>query len=531
MIKQIFFPILGQYFVFVPDFVVLFCLTLLFLRSKDKQKLAVLTGDASNSTANFYITDIGGIALCFSMANLFILDLTLDDCGVFNGLLVSSTEIFMLKFFYYVFAIMLIPFLYNSQWHYRLQFTEYIYLYSLSVIAGGLLFHVNHLLVFYLLVELQVLCFYILTVGRGNKNLFAIEGAIKYFILGSFAAGIFLLGCSFIYFVVGTLSLTEIQQVLFSSLNFEGFKLDTLRFGIFLVFILIFFKLGCAPFHFWTVDVYDGTPTSSTIIFSIIPKLPLVCFTIRFFSEIGTSLDSYKYLLLGVGLASIVFGVLGAFVQRRIKRLILYSSVVQMGFIILCIAPQSYLGYVCAFAFTLVYILLSILFWQIYIMVQEYYERVNHIRENGLTPPLYIATLKQTFAYTFLLQLIVIFIFFTFPGNPPFIMFLYKVHALLTLFGFPSELNRPIEVSYVAGIISLVLFLTTVAAYYYLEVIKKMNFERDIILDALKSKGRIDSHVTHDFLGEFESFNLGAQTASISFILGFLLISFLFLIM
>ena len=168
-----------------------------------------------------------------------------------------------------------------------LNFFEYFSVFLLSVLALLLLTSSCDLLSTYLVIEMQALCFYILASFRRNSS-FSTEAGLKYFISGSFISGIFLFGASLIYGGLGTLNFNHISLLLSFSLNEEliylkGFVL----IGIFLVIITLLFKIAAAPFHFWSPDVYEGAPLSSTIIFSIIPKLIIFSFFIKWICVIS----------------------------------------------------------------------------------------------------------------------------------------------------------------------------------------------------------------------------------------------------
>ena len=160
----------------------------------------------------------------------------------------------------------------------NINFFEYFSVFLLSLLALLLLIDASDILSAYLIIEMQALCFYVLASFKRDSS-FSTEAGLKYFISGSFISGVFLLGAALIYGCLGTLNFNILNWLLtFNSFSdFESLKILTL-IGILLVTFTLLFKVAAAPFHFWSPDVYEGSPLSSTIIFSVIPKISLFLF-------------------------------------------------------------------------------------------------------------------------------------------------------------------------------------------------------------------------------------------------------------
>lgn len=184
-----------------------------------------------------------------------------------------------------------------------------------------LLISSNDLFVSYLAIEIQSLCLYILASWK-QDNIKSIESGLKYFILGSFASGLYLFGVSIIYSYIGTTSYSDIYMILWI-MSFDSTLIYGLIFGFLLIMSGLFFKLGIAPFHYWLADVYTGSPIIIVYIFSVLPKISLLIFFFRFFSfVIHPSLvltADFSYILLcffiSCGLFSIFIGSLGAIIK------------------------------------------------------------------------------------------------------------------------------------------------------------------------------------------------------------------------
>lgn len=190
----------------------------------------------------------------------------------------------------------------------KLNFFEFYSLLSLSVLSLLVMISSSDLIMFYLTMEMQALCFYVLA-SFNRDSVFSSESGLKYFVSGSFISGFFLLGVSFIYGSIGTINLNAIN--LLTSFNFDTYS-EELRIifliGIILVTCTLLFKLACAPFHFWSPDVYDGAPLSSTLVFSVVPKFALFYFFIKWINCLNVFFEDISTLLLAAGILSTFFG-------------------------------------------------------------------------------------------------------------------------------------------------------------------------------------------------------------------------------
>jgi NADH-quinone oxidoreductase subunit N len=231
------FPVIDKE-VFVQTFFILFCVLILLLNLRIECHLA-----------NFlFINDAGG---CFAKT-LFIITCLMTLSVIFRS--------FVLQ---------------------KLNFFEYYVILSLALFASLLLFSVFDLISAYLVIEMQALAFYVLASYKRNSS-FSTEAGLKYFISGSFISGIFLLGCSLIYGAVGTLNFNDLSLLLSFKLNGSLENLNyILTLGVLLIVFTLLFKISAAPFHFWSPDVYDGSPLATTIVFSIFPKLVIFTLFVR----------------------------------------------------------------------------------------------------------------------------------------------------------------------------------------------------------------------------------------------------------
>jgi NADH-quinone oxidoreductase subunit N len=244
-----------------------------------------------------------------------------------------------------------------------LNFFEYFSILLLSILSLLLLVSSCDLISTYLVIEMQALCFYILASFRRNSA-FSTEAGLKYFIAGAFISGIFLLGASLVYGSLGTLNFNTLSLLLSFNLNTDLIYIKMFSLvGILLITITLLFKVAAAPFHFWAPDVYEGAPLSSTIIFSILPKLVIFSFFIKWLCVISSLFYSIKDFFVIIGLFSVFVGTFFALSQKRVKRLIVYSSIAQIGFLVAALETGSVSGFSSIFFFLVIYIISSILIW------------------------------------------------------------------------------------------------------------------------------------------------------------------------
>ena len=354
----------------------------------------------------------------------------------------------------------------------RLNFYEFFTVLMISIISSLLLLSSLNLISIYLIIELQALSFYILSCFN-RKSSFSAEAGLKYFISGAFISGFFLFGCSLIYGTLGTLNLNLISLLLSfsisSNLNF------ILLIGILFVTTTFLFKISAAPFHFWTPDVYEGSALSSTVSFAILPKIALFTFLIRWFSTIGCFFLLVKYLLIGAGLLSVFIGTFFAIQQKRVKRIIIYSSIAQIGFLVLGLSTNSFDGFSSVYFFLFVYLITSIIIWNFIVMFYVFQKKVNRFDLNTLMP-LYLSNLSNFFESNPLWAILITFIFYSLAGIPPFVGFFSK---LFIIFGL-------IQIESFYSVIMLIL-ISIVSVFYYIRFIKLLFFEKkNITLNNVK---------------------------------------------
>lgn len=206
----------------------------------------------------------------------------------------------------------------------------------LSIIGILTIISSYDLITMYLAIELQSLCFYIVTNLKFYSN-FSIEAGLKYFILGALSSGILLFGCSLLYGFTGLTNFLDLT-ILFYYNILEGFNLNHYKgalIGIIFIYCGILFKIGIVPFHMWVSDIYEGSPTNITFFFAIVPQISILSLLLRLNIIFLYAYLKYLYIfLMFLSIFSILVGTLGAIYQTKLKRIIAYSGISNMGYIL-----------------------------------------------------------------------------------------------------------------------------------------------------------------------------------------------------
>ena len=347
----------------------------------------------------------------------------------------------------------------------NLNFFEFFTMFSLSILALLLLVSSYDFVSAYLVIEMQALCFYVLASFRRNSA-FSTEAGLKYFISGSFISCIFLFGCSLIYGALGTLNFNSLNLLLSFPLSDDLIYIKYMTMvGCLFIFITLLFKVAAAPFHFWSPDVYEGAPLSSTVIFSIIPKLVIFNFFIKCISAFSQIFYEFQILFLIIGLLSIFIGTFFALSQKRIKRLVIYSSIAQVGFLVSALATNTLDGFASIYFFLFVYIISSILVWG---YITEFYssqQEVNIFHKKAFSP-IFLSSLSNYFKVNKVAAFSLMVVFFSIAGIPPLTGFLSKIFIIFGLISSNFWLTSVV-----------IVLVSSISVFYYIRIVKVLFFE------------------------------------------------------
>ena len=329
---------------------------------------------------------------------------------------------------------------------------EFPILILLSVIGMMLMVSSNDILSLFVAMELQSLSLYILVAfSRNNKN--SSEAGVKYFVLGSLSTCIFLFGSSLIYGFFGTTNFTEISNLI-SQINDMPL---ILIFGVVFILVSLSLKISAAPFHMWTPDVYQGAPTIITAFLSVVPKIAAFAVIIRFlvvpFGEI--TVDWGKIILI-LSITSMVVGSLGALQQTELKRLLAYSTINHVGFMLIGLVSGSEDGIIAICIYLMLYLLMNIGVFVVILNLSRDNVHVTSIRD-----------LAGYFSNNSLMAICMAIFMFSMAGIPPLSGFLGKLIILNV------AIDNNLIFLAIIGVLSSV-----IAAFYYLRIIKLMFFDK-----------------------------------------------------
>ena len=326
---------------------------------------------------------------------------------------------------------------------------EYPIIILASTLGMLIMISSNDLIIFYLGLELQSLCLYILASFKRNDER-STESGLKYFVLSALASGLLLYGCSFIYGFTGSTNF----EIISANLNDAN---TGAVFGIVFIIVGLAFKVSAVPFHMWTPDVYEGSPTSVTSFFALVPKIAAISVFIRFmYVPFVNVINQWQTIIIFLSIASMILGAVAAIGQSNIKRLMAYSSIGHMGYALAGIATGTNSGIQSTIIYLTIYLVMNLgAFGCIFMMKREniFYENINDLSGLSKNHPM--------LALSFLI------ILFSLAGIPPLAGFFAKFYIFMAVI----EMKM-----YTLAIIGLV--TTVVSAFYYLRVIKIIYFDK-----------------------------------------------------
>ncbi len=339
---------------------------------------------------------------------------------------------------------------------------EFFALALFSVLGQMVMVSASNLLVMYVGLELMTLCLYALAAMR-RDNTAASEAAMKYFVLGALASGFLLYGMSMVYGATGSLDLGEISRA-FGQVETNRM---VLVFGVVFVVAGLAFKFGAVPFHMWVPDVYQGTPTATTLLIAGAPKLAAFAMAFRLLAEglPGVAFD-WQQMLVVLSVASLIIGNVVAIAQRNFKRMLAYSTIAQVGFVLLGLASGVVNGdaagaadaYSASMFYVITYVLTTLgTFGLIQILARQGFEaeQIDDLRGLNRRSPW--------------MAFVALILMFSLAGIPPTVGFYAKLAVL------QSVVNAgQVWLAVLAVLASLV------GAFYYLRVIKAMYFDEPV---------------------------------------------------
>tara|TARA_Y100001970_G_scaffold142517_1_gene175270 strand:- start:2912 stop:4327 length:1416 start_codon:yes stop_codon:yes gene_type:complete len=398
-----------------------------------------------NSSTVTYNLSIISLVLCLALLfnypineniELFKNSYKIDYLSSFTKILLISSGIFVL--------------LLSNKYVQIIQINkiEYPILILSSILGMMVMVSSNDLILFYIGLELQSLSLYVLA-SFNRDNIFSSEAGLKYFVLSALSSGLLLYGCSLIYGFSGSTNFFIIANNLTESSY-------GLTFGIVFILVGLSFKISAVPFHMWAPDVYQGSPTSVTAFFAILPKIAALTIFVRvLYVPFFNLINDWQMIIIFLSIASMLFGSIAAIGQTNLKRLIAYSSIGHMGYALAGLSTGTNQGIQSSITYITIYLFMNLAFFGCILMLRrddKYFENIEDL--SGLSKH------HPILSFSFLIVL------FSLAGIPPLAGFFAKFYI------FTAVLEQSMYFLAIVGLLS-----TVISAYYYLRLIKIIYFD------------------------------------------------------
>ena len=328
---------------------------------------------------------------------------------------------------------------------------EFFCLILFATLGMMVMISASHFLTLYIGLELLSLSLYALVALR-RDSLIATEAAMKFFVLGALASGFLLYGMSMVYGATGSLHIQNVAEVIAGGVNNH----EVLVVGLVFIVAGIAFKLSAAPFHMWAPDVYQGAPTAITLFIGSAPKLAAFAFVMRLLIDgLGDLVSDWQGMFVILAVLSLAVGNIAAIAQTNIKRMLAYSTISHMGFVILGFISADWNGYSSALFYVITYVLMTLgIFALIMILCRSGFEAEEISDFKGLS--------KRNAWYAFMTMILM----FSLAGIPPMVGFYAKL----------AVLQAVVNAGFVWIAVAAVIF-SLIGAFYYLRIVKLMYFD------------------------------------------------------
>ena len=325
---------------------------------------------------------------------------------------------------------------------------EYSILILCSILGMLVMISSYDLIVFYIGLELQSLSLYVLAAFNRNQTKSS-EAGLKYFVLSALSSGLLLYGCSLIYGFSGSTNFYLISENILSSEYGNVF-------GIVFILVGLAFKIAVVPFHMWAPDVYEGSPTSVTLFFAVVPKIAALTVFIRFlYVPFVNLIDQWQMIIIFLSLASMIFGAVSAIGQKNLKRLIAYSSIGHMGYALAGLAVGTNSGIQSSIIYISIYLIMNLgIFCCLFMMKRKdkFFDNLEDLAGLSKNHPI--------------ISLSLLILLFSLAGIPPMAGFFAKFYI------FMSVIEQSMYFLAIVGLLS-----TVISAFYYLRIIKIIYFD------------------------------------------------------
>ena len=427
----------------------------------------ILVIDAAVDDSKRYVAYVLSLLTLAGSAFLTLRDFSATPLTTMGGLFVDDPLSDVLKLFLYLTVAVVLVYSRDYLRQRGLYKGEFFVLALFALLGMMVMVSASHFLTLYLGLELLSLSLYAMVALQRDSSV-ATEAAMKYFVLGALASGMLLYGMSMIYGVTGSLALADMAHTLADGTDLR----IPLVFGMVFIVAGLAFKLGAVPFHMWVPDVYHGAPTAMTLFIGSAPKIAAFAFVVRILGQgLESQLTEWRDMLVILAVLSMAVGNIAAIAQANLKRMLAYSTISHMGFMLLGILAGSENGYGSAMFYVVVYTLMSLgAFGMILLLSRAGFEADQLDDFKGLN--------RRSPWLAFLMLLLM----FSMAGVPPTVGFYAKL----------AVLQAVVEIQYVWLAVIAVLF-SLVGAFYYLRIVKLMYF--DLPHDTSPIESRVDARL------------------------------------
>ncbi len=396
------------------------------------------------------VQNISLIILIITAVITFNETINVGEVKLFNSSVIVDYLSSFMKIIMLIAAFLVLTISSNYLKTFKIFKIEYPILILSSVLGMMVMISSNDLIVFYMGLELQSLALYVLATFN-RDNIKSSEAGLKYFVLSALSSGLLLYGCSLIYGFTGSTNF----DVIATQLNSNEYALT---FGIVFILVGLAFKISAVPFHMWAPDVYEGSPTSVTLFFTMVPKIAALSVFIRFlYVPFLNLIEQWQMILIFLSIASMLLGAVAAIGQTNLKRLVAYSSISHVGYALAGLTTGTNDGIQSSVIYITIYVLMNLGLFSCLLMMKrnnQYYENIEDLSGLSKNHPM--------------LSLSLLIILFSLAGIPPLAGFFAKFYI------FKSVLEQSMYFLAIVGLLS-----TVVAAFYYLRLIKIIYFDKE----------------------------------------------------
>ncbi|SER59836.1 NADH-quinone oxidoreductase subunit N [Nitrosomonas sp. Nm51] len=411
----------------------------------------IMLADLAAGEKRRYIIYLLAQAALIGCGLLTFVSFSAETTYTFSGMFVDDAMADILKIMVYVTVSAVLIYSYSYVSERGILTGEFFSLILFATLGMMVMISASHFLSLYIGLELLSLSLYALVALR-RDSFAATEAAMKFFVLGALASGFLLYGMSMVYGATGSLHILNVSEAIQDGVGNH----EVLVVGLVFIVAGISFKLSAAPFHMWAPDVYEGAPTAITLFIGSAPKFAAFAFVMRLLVEgMGEMAADWQGMLIILAVLSMAIGNIAAIAQNNIKRMLAYSTISHMGFLILGFISADWNGYSSSLFYVITYVLMTLgIFAMIMILSRSGFEAENISDFKGLN--------KRNAWYA----LMTLLLMFSLTGIPPMVGFYAKL----------AVLQAVVNAGFVWLAVAAVIF-SLIGAFYYLRIVKFMYFD------------------------------------------------------